>query len=673
MSWKWHIFKTEMPTGFQAKYRALCALVPQQITPEGQFEFSVDSAFHPRHFTRYDRRLAFDSDWQLGFWNENRFNIYNWLEGRQIRRRNPFEVTWKGLLSVPLQQHASLQCDYTGKATIRIGTFTWDLPENYQTRHCARMALADLASLASSACYPHLIHPPLPATFSRDLEIFYQFSQPSWVGSSSVGPNANFQLSFTDDLLAPKPIEGIPDWSSRFTRILAFFIDLFTLALLLRLILREIQFLLSDRAVWLMAAAWTMVALFFPTGFRGLAVASIFVKMLYDRRRGVFDEEGIRKQLKQVNILLLLVLVIPWLPIDFGDPVYRSPGSDPLLYESTAREMLRDWERFWEGHQPVFTFQVFFRYHLAFLRLVFGESGQALTIFSMAMFYALIPLMVRAFATRMNLITSLLFSLLFIGLEHALVFRNVELALSEHAGWFYFLLPLLLGLAFDSSAAIFAVPFFLGLSTITRLNFVLGNIHLLVGLFALVMIRTPEFFHRPYRKPAFFGIFIGVYLLIPVHNLYYGNQLAPLPLHISSPAVQTLPVHKIFQAFSDPEVKQYLKRRFDLYTHFFSKPALNAVMTMFLLSLLIQGIISFHTRSKTEWLNLFLLGTPFSFMVVHLFFALGAGYPRFVVPHFLLMYFFPVLVFGPYLDRFLAYCRGYPTPAAENSPSREAP
>ena len=81
----------DRPDGFEARYRSIL-----NELPDGQCEYSFDYFLKSnKDFTRYDEIINFDSDWKLGFWNELRFNESQWIEGNQIRERNPFEVAWR--------------------------------------------------------------------------------------------------------------------------------------------------------------------------------------------------------------------------------------------------------------------------------------------------------------------------------------------------------------------------------------------------------------------------------------------------------------------------------------------------------------------------------------------------------------------------------------------------
>ena len=104
--------------------------------PDGQCEFSFDHFLKfNKKFTRYDGIIDFDSDWKLGFWNEGRFVIYQWIKGNQMRERNPFEVTWRGNVLIPSDSEAKLSITYTGEGKIQLGNRIVLLPTEYKSKN----------------------------------------------------------------------------------------------------------------------------------------------------------------------------------------------------------------------------------------------------------------------------------------------------------------------------------------------------------------------------------------------------------------------------------------------------------------------------------------------------------------------------------------------------------
>gem|GEM_PF-4982085 len=652
-SWKLYLFRYEPPAGFVAKYRTLFAAAPNLLTPPGSHEFSTDNFFNSRNFTRMDKFLKFDSDWKLGFWNQFRFNIFQWIDGNQIRERNPFEVTWTGTLRIPVIKHASLQCEYTGKVTMKIGTATWDFPENYRSKECARIPLAELIPLEDSFCRPLLLQPPPPSTFTAPLEISYRYDIPSMTGSSTIGPNANFCLTLNDGLYPPQVIGSTEDWTGSILRNFAFLMDLSIAVLIIMLLLNELAFLLNDESFYLILAGWGFCYAYYPDGFYIVAPLSIFMKVLYETIRKDKSDEFSTNRLKLVNLLIFLFLIFPHFQIDLSNPVYRPPGGDALTYESISREMLRDTDRFFQGLDPVFVFQPFFRYYLAVMHIVFGESGEGIILFTKFLFYCLIPLMARSFSSRMGFTLSLFFALTFIGFEHSLIFQNIDKGWSDNLGWYFFLLPVLSAFAFDNAISFLLTSFLLGVSVINRLNLSPGCLFLLLCCYALFTHRNEAIRKNSLLKMSYFAIFIGVYSLIPLHNLYYGDRLVFSVIEINMPKVQDLPPQKIFDIFSDPSIKEYLRERFYLFFYFFRVRLLNTVAALWLLAFLTQIIIMLRRRTAIEIINWCFLFSPLPFMIVHVFFSLDSGYPRFLVSYLIAMFIFPIYAFGGYLDCFL--------------------
>jgi len=175
---------TDHPGRFEACYRALI-----NELPEGECEFSFDCFLKSkRNFTRYDEIIDFDSDWKLGFWNEARFSLYQWIEGNPIRERNPFEVTWRGNISLPSDSEAKLRLRYTGEGEIQIGNNIIPLPPDYQSKNNFFIDMNELLSKDSVKQNNELILP---------MRIYYRFQDKSKVGmdESTFGPNSNMSVS----------------------------------------------------------------------------------------------------------------------------------------------------------------------------------------------------------------------------------------------------------------------------------------------------------------------------------------------------------------------------------------------------------------------------------------------------------------------------------------------
>ena len=132
----------DRPDGFEARYRSILNKLP-----DGQCEYSFDYFLKPnKNFTRYDEIINFDSDWKLGFWNEPRFNEYQWIEGNQIRERNPFEVAWRGNVLIPNDPELKLSIEYTGEGKIQLGNSAVSLPTEYLSKN---IFLVDIKKILS--------------------------------------------------------------------------------------------------------------------------------------------------------------------------------------------------------------------------------------------------------------------------------------------------------------------------------------------------------------------------------------------------------------------------------------------------------------------------------------------------------------------------------------------
>ena len=173
----------DRPDGFEARYRSILNKLP-----DGQCEYSFDYFLKPnKNFTRYDEIINFDSDWKLGFWNEPRFNEYQWIEGNQIRERNPFEVAWRGNVLIPNDPELKLSIEYTGEGKIQLGNSAVSLPTEYLSKN---IFLVDIKKILSKDLTGQNYKSVLP------LRIYYRFQDFSKVGmdKSTLGPNSNISV-----------------------------------------------------------------------------------------------------------------------------------------------------------------------------------------------------------------------------------------------------------------------------------------------------------------------------------------------------------------------------------------------------------------------------------------------------------------------------------------------
>ncbi len=120
------LFISQKYQGFLA-----CYTFPAHPPAAADCEPSYENPFYRFDVTRIDTKLVFDqNNWDLGFFNSNRFNYYAWVDGVIDRNHIPIAVTWTGMVSV--DKNEQVLVSYIGAGSIKIGKLITNLPASYK-------------------------------------------------------------------------------------------------------------------------------------------------------------------------------------------------------------------------------------------------------------------------------------------------------------------------------------------------------------------------------------------------------------------------------------------------------------------------------------------------------------------------------------------------------------
>ena len=653
------------PEGFKACYRALI-----NELPEGECEFSFDHFLKSkRDFTRYDEIIDFDSDWKLGFWNESRFNVWQWVEGNQIRERNSFEVTWRGNILIPADSEAKLHITYTGEGNVRLGNNIIPLPIVYQSKNTVLVNVYEAISEDLVKQSNELVMP---------MKIYYRFQDDSKVGmdKKELGPNSNISVKLITGnegivFLRPYYVKDLK--ITILSLLLDFTIALFILVLIvshLILLYKESKFLFIVYALGGVVALINLISQFSTNFINSAFKNSVFfliVVVISNFSRG-------KKRVLYFFIsFIFLTQLFVHINEDPGKVLYREPGHDPMTYESLSRSIGKseNFADFLRGGSDIFYYQPFFRYYLALNHILLGDGNNGVSIFNKFFFLFMIPFIFLFFSQRLRFIPALIISLAFMNILYSWAFSFLYDGLSEYPAWLFLIMAVYL-LFFNRSHVGYFIGFaMLGFASITRVNFLPGVLYL-IFVFCLYYLWTTltnyrqKVWLKKYRV-IFIGflIFITIYSLVPLHNYFFGKELV---LTTSSSTIRqnlTLPPSKFFRVFSHESIKQYVQNRLKLMFYldwksfsdknFYSLQNFRFFANFFLLLLTVSFLfnlvrlikaIGFSVRraelKKEIVLNLLFILTPISFLFIHLFYQIEIYYPRHIVIGHIMIYFFSV-------------------------------
>ncbi len=238
---------------------------------------------------------------------------------------------------------------------------------------------------------------------------------------------------------------------------------------------------------------------------------------------------------------------------DIGQILVRLRGNDHLVYHGLVREMLES--GFLRGGEVIYHFQPGIRYYFFLQNVIFGESS----FITGAMSVAVIGLGISVISKKLYSNSQLTRAAQHMGVVGLLIWwssshttQSTVYGLSEFGSWIALLA--IAGLLLDSTSTwkLVAIGALAGIGTWIRPN--QGVAMLCLVWFALTNA-DGNGFRKQSLLPAF-CTWLGVLLLIPLHNLYFGGVLRFQPT--GALAAAQLTWSELTQVFSRAETREFL-------------------------------------------------------------------------------------------------------------------
>jgi hypothetical protein len=591
---KFYLFKNSENKGFKACYRSLINELPQ-----GKCEFSTDYFFNKGNFTRYDETIDFNStNWNLGFWNELRFNIYQ-TEGNQIRERNPFEVTWSG--DVALNTNSIIEVEYTGEGKLKISNSEINLPAHYKSKAKVRVKALEEIIKTDDTLVP--------------IELYYKFQDFSKIGMPKdvLGPTANIKAKLIEgtkeQLLKPHLISKTNSNLKTTYNLL----DLFIATLLLLVIISHGVLIYKEKKILFIMHALLIVFYLINFSFNILDISSLF----YDKYKS--------QDLDFSNISTVF---------------YKSPGSDALTYESYARNMLKKdtVKDFLRGEVDVFYYQPGFRYLLALMHVLFGDGDRSIIFFWQILFLISLFFIFDFFSRKIDSTSFLIFSSLFVLVFVKAINKNIVYGSNEPSSWLFLIFAIYFLFSEFSYRRYLLGIVLLALSSIIRINYLPGCIFIIVVFYLhLFSFKKADNLFR--KNLIFIGIslflFISIYSLIPFHNYYYGHKFVFATTAGLHPKTLIFPPSKLLNIFNDISVITFLLEKLK---YIFLRPPFLYYSPFYIFWLVSFGynLKQFVKNKNLQYLaNILLLIVPLIFFLPNIFYVAGR---RHIVAGHLMLY-----------------------------------
>jgi hypothetical protein len=594
---------------------AACYGTPIAPAYRGQCEMSFENPFFRGGVTRFDSRLDFGpGDWNLGFFNSMRFNLFKRPWEHPRRDRLPLHVRWTGAFEAPGADR--VEVEYTGEATLALGGIETPLPPSYAS---TRQVVVR------------------PAAGPWTVRIDYRFDDGTRGRQPPPGPYATFRLRARDAAGREVGVRSGPFGAAATAgAVAARAADALTAALAVALLLHFLRRLAPDLKLWLpVAAAAALLPAYHDADIPfdvapGLFVCSALLIVVTRRRRA---RDVVTTWLGCVALALVILA-----PTSGGlaRVALRTPGDDWIAYESFARSILE--ERSLRGGEWVFFFQPLFRYWRFAERLLLGEGDLLVAACAFAALNASLLLGLRRLGGRAPA-TAVAAGLLLLGFNHAAYggLRFVVLGASEYPTWI--LAPLALSRLFASRGARAALQgaAMIGLAALTRLNQLPG----LLALFAASALRARR---EPRRWIAGAALIAGLLLLPLAHNALWGRRAEPLTMTRAQPQSLVLPPER---ALATPRGRAQLVRQVRHALMIFRPswewgllwPALHGLQLLYVVS-----VVRWLRSGRPDAEALLVAASPLLILGVHLFYIVNNYYPRHILAAHQLMGLVSVLL-----------------------------
>lgn len=240
---------------------------------------------------------------------------------------------------------------------------------------------------------------------------------------------------------------------------------------------------------------------------------------------------------------------------NLSDVLVRLRGNDHLVYHALAREMLET--GLFRGGEDVFYFQPGIRYIFFALQFIFGESGVITGSASVVMIGLAILYLARPFRwdgpryIRLGQILILISLIVWWSSSHTI--QSAVFGLSEFGTWILLLFVFALLLRPNGKSRLWILAMSLAWIVAIRPN---------QGIAVLMLLPVVVFLY--YRRGSKVRTtllnvlfpFLGIVLLVPLHNLIYGGELIFLPS--GHHKLDQAGWNSVFLAISDDESREFL-------------------------------------------------------------------------------------------------------------------
>jgi hypothetical protein len=558
------------------------------------------------------------SNWNLGFVNDLRFNVYPWENGNPDLVRFPFEAAW----SADLAGYSSdrlIRITHIGEGTLRLGAETFELTTSYSTPVTQDFVLR-----------------------SGEHEFELNFTFDSLVSrSDSVvpGPYAAMKVGIQEpdsgewSLLSPKDL----GWGVRAFGVINDLVYLTGIAAIaLSAVLSRRRTFLHALAVVVPVAAVCSLASGTLASLAGFSVpiwivalaGAAAVSWLLFRQK-----EALGVGLPLLGLVLttnLTTRIFPTLTyVDFKDR-----GGDWLTYEHMARGILAS--RSLQGGEDVFFYQPAFRYMLFISHMLFGDGNWGITFLLTLVFIGGVLYLVWRIS-RLSLggnekfvwglagsFTAL--ALLFLHSEPLQVLLSFPT--TEIPNWGILIVVAALLLPRPSLRHIAIASSLLGLTIVTRPN----HLFVALALMGFIVWANRALLRNRKTLMTVIGPFVGVSLLPLIHNLWYGRRFVLLTS--GSDVVRDLSFGEFMTFPTDAEVRQVLGDKIKLF--FNQSPiadggsAIRWLIAGFI-ALWIVGLVMVVSRRQWRSANWLLLVVPLAYLPTMILYEVLIYYPRHIL------------------------------------------
>lgn len=328
----------------------------------------------------------------------------------------------------------------------------------------------------------------------------------------------------------------------------------------------------------------------------------------------------------------------------YSNVLYSIGGSDPLKYESWSQQII--YFSSLQGGEDIFRYQPGYRYFLSLVRLVFGDSHIAISLFARYIFVILILTLfikIKQKFENNKIFLSVNLIILYIFFSTYSSKLNLYSSLSEWPTWLIAI-----------SIAIYIFKNNLTTRDIIYLSSLIGLCFLirenqLPGLFVLFIIFVTKL--KDKNKSILSTVIISLFLFLPFyHNFYYGGQFI-LEENIFREDIFYVSPSDILFNFSEIRDKLFFQLNFLLANPFsvgvntMAGKILPLVVNLILFQWIFVVIKLLFQKEFFSIENFMFVILPLSLLTPHIFYQVHTYYPR----HIMQGYFF-MLVSAIYLN-----------------------